>query len=190
MMNVTGLLGNFATTPGAEVGAVSPSHVAVSSLPSAITEGAANVSISTAGQFYSDMQQLSQQNPDEFQTVAAQVAASFQNAASQTTGSQAQFLTTLANQFNQAAQTGSLDPTQSASSAEAAQAVHGVQAASPNPSGGSTGAHHHHHRHGGSDALTAPSGAVQQAFESAMGVLSQSVQGASTATSSGSATST
>src|ERR1017187_5940613 len=123
------------------------------------------------------MQQLAQQNPTEFKAVAAQVAAAFQNAASQTSGPQAQFLTKLANQFSQAAQTGSLQPPQGAQSAQAGQAPQGAQGASAGQAGGAAGAHHHRH-HGGGGSV-AQSSAVQQAFQSIMNILEQATQGTS-----------
>jgi hypothetical protein len=136
--------------------------------------GAASTSISTPGQFFSEMQQLSQQNPTEFKTVAAAVATTFQNAASQASGSQAQLLSNLANPFSQAAQTGSLQAPQAPPS--------GSQAAQGTQSGGSAGGHHHHHHHGGGSM--SQSGSVQQAFQSAMQVLEQATGSASTSASS------
>jgi hypothetical protein len=141
--------------------------------------GAASTSISTPGQFFSEMQQLSQSNPTEFKTVAAAVAKSFQTAASQATGSQAQFLNNLANQFTQAAQTGTMPSPQGAQSGGQAQGAQGNQSTS------SSGAHHHHH-HGGGGSTSQSSG-VQQAFQSAMSILEQAVGGTS---SSGTSTST
>ncbi len=180
-MNINSLYGNQATASTSNVGAVNPSSAGVSSVPPPMG-GAATAAISTPGQFLSEMQQLSQQNPTEFKAVAAQVATSFQNAASQATGSQAQFLTNLANQFSQAAQTGSLQAAQGG-------AAQGPQAASASQAGGSAGAHHHHHHHGGGGGA-AQSSDVQQAFQSAMSILSQATQGASGTTSAATSTST
>jgi hypothetical protein len=129
--------------------------------------GAGSTSISTPGQFFSQMQQLSQQNPTEFKSVAAQVAKVFQTAASEASGPQAQVLTNLANQLTQAAQTGTL---QSAQPAEASQAT---QSAQTSPSAGGARGHHHHHRHGAGKGSMSQSSGVQQAFQSAMQVLTQ-----------------
>jgi hypothetical protein len=168
--NLFGSIGSSSLTSvgatGATTGASTPS-----SIPPPVG-GAASTSISTRGQFFSEMQQLSQQNPTEFKTVAAAVATTFQNAASQASGSQAQLLTNLANQFTQAAQTGSLQaPQEPQSGGQAAQGAQGSQ------SGGRAGAHHHHHHGGGS---TSQSGSVQQAFQTAMRVVEQTTGGTST----------
>ena len=118
--------------------------------------GSGSSGISSIGQFFSQLQQLSQQNPTEFKAVASQLATTFQNAASGSTGQDAKALTALAAQFTQAAQTGSLQQPQSSQEAQR------------------SGGHHHHHG-GGSSA--SPSGAIQQAFQSAESILAQATQG-------------
>jgi hypothetical protein len=171
-MNISSLYGSLASTATSNVAATSATQ-AVSpggSIPAA-PPGAGSASISTPGQFFSEMQQLSESNPSEFKAVATQVAASFQSAASQATGQQAQFLTSLAATFTQAAQTGSLQAPQGAGSGQAA------------PSTGTAGAHHHHHHHGGGSSSSGSS-SIQQAFESAMSILTQATQGGSAATTS------
>jgi hypothetical protein len=183
-MNINNLYGSIATTPTTNVGAVNQTGGRKSSIPPAMG-GAANATISTPGQFLGEMQDLSQQNPAEFKTVAAQVAASFQRAASQASGPQAQFLTSLANRFDQASQTGSLQPPQGAQAAQTGQAAQGVSGAGASQAGGGSAVHHH--RHGGGSEMT-ESAAVQQAFQSAMNILSQTMQGASTSTPSTSTT--
>ena len=170
-MNVNNLYGNLSNSPltnVGSVGAVGTSTPSMSSIPPAMG-GAATAAISTPGQFFSEMQQLSQQNPAEFKAVAAQVATSFQNAASQTSGPQAQVLNNLANQLNQAAQTGSLQAPQGP---QVAQATSGAGSAE------SQGAHHHHHNHGGGGSMGAggQSSAVDQAFQNAMSILTQATQ--------------
>jgi hypothetical protein len=117
------------------------------------------------------MQQLSQQNPSEFKAVAAQVATLFQSAASRASGSQAQFLTNLANQFAQSAQTGSLEASPGDPSAPSGQTAGGAQGA------GSNAPHPHHPRDGG--ASMNRSSSVQQAFQSAMQILEQATGGTS-----------
>jgi hypothetical protein len=178
-MNVSNnLFGSIGTSLLSNVG--STSATTGTSTPSSVPppmNGAGSASISGPGQFFSEMQQLSQSNPSEFKTVAAQVATSFQNAASQATGSQAQVLTNLANQFNQAAQTGSMP------SPQGVQA--GSQSAQGGQGGGGVGAHHHHRYHAGG-SMSQSSG-VQQAFQNAMSILEQAVSGSS---SSGSSTPT
>jgi hypothetical protein len=180
-MNVSNnLFGNIGSSLLSNVGstAATTTTASPSSIPPPMGGAVGSASISTPGQFFSQMQQLSQSNPTEFKTVAAAVAKSFQTAASQATGSQAQFLTNLANQFTQAAQTGTMPSPQGAQSGGQAQGAQG------SPSG-SFGAHHHHH-HGGGGSMS-QSSSVQQAFQSAMSILEQATGGTS---SSGSSTST
>jgi hypothetical protein len=183
-MNVNNLYGSPGSSPLTNVGsagAVGTSTPGVSSIPPAMG-GAATAQISTPGQFLSDMQQLSQQNPAEFKAVAAQVATSFQNAASQTSGPQAQVLNNLANQFSQAAQTGSLQAPQGTQAGQAAQAPQGLQGVAASQGSGGAGVHHHHHHHGGGGSAT-QSSVIQQAFQGAMTILNQATQGTSTSTS-------
>jgi hypothetical protein len=178
-MNVNNnLFANINTSSLTSAGNVGATPSTPSSIPPPMG-GAASTSISTPGQFFSEMQQLSQQNPSEFKTVAAQVATSFQNAASQTSGPQAQFLSNLANQFTQAAQTGTL---QAPEGAQAAQSGQSAQVAQGGPSSGSAGMHHHHH-HGGGGSMS-QSSSVQQAFQSAMQILEQATGSTSTSESS------
>jgi hypothetical protein len=170
-MNINGLYPNTIATPTSNVGSVA-GPAKTPSIPAAAVGGAATASISTPGQLFSGLQQLSQQNPTQFKTVSAQLATNFQNAAQTTSGPQAQFLNSLAAQFGQAAQTGQLAAPQAAAGAGSA-------------AGGAGGHHHHHHGHGMSTGGS--SDAVDQAFQSAMNILQQ-VQGASGA--SGASTST
>jgi hypothetical protein len=127
------------------------------------------------------LQQLSQQNPTEFRAVATQLATNFRNAAGQASGQQAQFLSNLANQFSQAAQTGQLQPPSGTSSATQGSAAP-TQAANSG-AGQAVGGHHHHHHHGGG-------GAIQQAFQSAQSILQQALQGTTSSTSSSSVSAT
>jgi hypothetical protein len=171
---------NSSTTQVASVGAVGPAGLSDVSLVSPPGGAAASASISTPGQFFSQMQQLSQQNPTAFKSVAAEVATTFQNAASQTTGQQAQLLNKLANVFSQASQTGSLQAPEGGPFTQALQATQGGSG----QAGGSTAAHHHHHHHhgGGGGALPADSSSsdVQQAYESVLSIVTQATQGGST----------
>jgi len=123
----------------------------------------------------SQMQQLSQTNPSEFKAVAAQVATVFQNAAAQASGPQAQLLSGLANQFSQAAQTGTLQAPQASAPASSVQGAQGASASH-------AGAHHHRHHGGGGSATQSSS--VQAVFEDAMNVLTQATAGASSSKSS------
>lgn len=161
-MNINGIYGNSAASQVANIGSVSPSSTSPAS-PTSTSGAAATATISTPGQLFGELQQLSQQNPSKFKAVAAQLASTFQNAASQATGPQAQFLTQLANQFTQASQTGTLQPP---------QGVQGSQGA-----GGAAGGHHHHHHHGGgggvSSLIGGDSSSVDTAYQSALSIVSQ-----------------
>ncbi len=181
--NLFGSLSNSALTNVGNVGTVGTSTASATSIPPPMG-GAATASISTPGQLFSELEQLSQQDPTKFKAVAAQLATSFQNAASQASGPQAKFLGNLANQLSQAAQSGSLQPAQGAPSGQPAQGVQGTQAA-----GGGAGTPHHHHHHGGGSMGGGQSSQVQQAFQNAMGILTQALQ-PTTADSSTSSSST
>jgi hypothetical protein len=174
-MNINNVYGNIATAPTTGVDAITqPAGVASTS-----TSGsgpAATTSLSTPGQLFGELQQLSQQDPAKFKAVAAQLATNFQNAASQASGPQAQFLTQLANQFTQASQTGTLQPP------SGAQGTQGV--------GGAAGGHHHHHHHGAGGgggaaaAIMGDSSDVNQAYQSALGIVSQATGASGSTTSS------
>ena len=104
-----------------------------------------STAISGPGQFFSQLQQMSTQNPAEFKQVMAQMAQKADSEA-QTLGTspQAQQLETMAGRVEQAAQTGdfaSLLP-QNASATNGAAQAPGTQAA-----------HSGHHHHGGGSNL-------------------------------------
>jgi len=174
-MNVPGLYGTYPATPVTASSAVSPSGTVVGggATPS-LGGGAATVTISTPGKFFSEMQYLSQQDPGEFKAVAAQVATNFQTAANQAVGVEAQFLTHLANQFTRAAQTGSLQPPEEP---KPVLAVRGAQDALAGRAGRQS-------PHPGVGASAPSSSDVQQAFLSAMSVLGQATQGTALAMTS------
>jgi hypothetical protein len=177
-MNINSLFGSVASNPTSNVNAVSTS--ATTSTSSIPPSAAANAAISTPGQFLSQMQALSQSNPAEFKSVAAQVATTCQNAASQSTGPASQFLSGLANQFSQAAQTGTL-ALPSTQGGPATQGISGAQGAQATQSG-SPAVHHHHHHHGGGGGMQ--SSEVAQAFGSAMDVLTSATSATSSSTTS------
>jgi hypothetical protein len=156
------------------VGAVSTSP---SSAPSAIGSGSSTATISSPAQLFSELQQLSQSDPTEFKAVASQLATSFQQAASQSSGPDAKVLGNLANMFTQAAQTGQL------------QAPQGAQGGASAGAGGAAGAsgYHHHHHHGGGGG--GGGGAIEQAFQSAASILDQALEGPFGSSSSSSASS-
>ena len=173
-MNINGLFGTQGTTPASSSTAVTPPSPVAGGNSASAVGAAATAAISTPAQFMSQMQQLSQTDPSQFKAVAASVATSFQNAAAQASGSQAQVLTGLASQFTQAAQTGTLPAPQASAPVASVQGAQGASA-------GHAGAHHHHH---GGGASATQSSSVQEAFQDAMNVLSQATQGTSSSTSS------
>lgn len=171
-MNINNIYGTTPAEPTAPVGSATQSTAAPASLGSG-SGPAATATLSTPGQLFGELQQLSQQDPAKFKAVAAQLATTFQNAASQASGPQAQFLTQLANQFTQAAQTGTLQPPQGAQGA-----------------GASSGGHHHHHHHGGggggggvSSIVGSDSSDVNQAYQSALSIVEQATGATGSATS-------
>jgi hypothetical protein len=62
--------------------------------------------ISGPAQLFGELQQLQSQNPAQFKQVVSDIATQLQNAAKQTTGQQADFLTNLADKFQTASTTG------------------------------------------------------------------------------------
>src|ERR1019366_379272 len=174
-MNINGLFGTQGTTPASSSTAVTPPSPVAGGNSASAVGAAAPAAISPPAQFMSQMQQLSQTDPSQFKAVAASVATSFQNAAAQASGSQAQVLTGLASQFTQAAHTGTLPAPQASTPVASVQGAQGASA-------GHAGAHHHHHHGGGASATQSSS--VQEAFQDAMNVLTQATQGTSSSTSS------
>ena len=93
------------------------------------------VDFSQVAKLFQELKQLQSSNPAEFKQVMTDAAKQLTAAAQQTTDpSQANFLSSLANKFQQASATGSMAPFEQSSSAS-----------------GASGAHHHHH-HGGHPA--------------------------------------
>lgn len=76
--------------------------------------GTSSATISPVGQLLSQLQQLQSLNPTQFQLATSQIADGLQNAAQQQGGSSAgQFLSNLANQFQNLANGGDLSQSQS-----------------------------------------------------------------------------
>lgn len=101
-------------------------EVAQAGTASSAAAGSTSADISSFASAMSALQQLSQSDPAQFQEVTGQIASALQADAAKATGSQAQFLTGLADKFQQASQTGSMAS---------------LEPASPRAEG-----HHHHHR--------------------------------------------
>ena len=111
--------------------------------------------ISQYSQLLNKLQSLSQTDPTKFKSLTTQIASQLTTAASNTTGSESQFLNNLAGKFTQASQDGN------------------ISALQPQQSTRASGGHHHHHHHsGGGDsasaynATTDPSTATQSALQS------------------------
>jgi hypothetical protein len=97
---------------------------------------AASVNMSQSGQLWSELQSLSQNDPSEFEQVTANIASQLTSLASSMTGSQANFVDSLAQRFQAASQSGSMSdlapPTGTGQAQESGQAQ----------------GHHRHHHHG------------------------------------------
>jgi hypothetical protein len=94
--------------------------------------GGVTVDISKPGQLMSELTSLAQSDPAQFKTVTADIASQLKDAASQSSGPQADFLNKLADKFSSASQSGS--------------------ASDLAPSAGKAHGHHgggHHRAHGG-----------------------------------------
>jgi hypothetical protein len=90
--------------------------------------GSASTNLSSMGQLMSQLQSLEQTNPDQAKTVLAQIGSTLKSEAGNNTA-----LSSIADKFTQASQTGDLS---------------GLQPAK----GGHGGGHHHHHGGGGGGA--------------------------------------
>jgi hypothetical protein len=90
-----------------------------------------SASISGAGQLLSNLEQLQTQDPTQFTQVVSQIASQLQTAAQQAQGTQSEFLSNLAAQFQSVANGGSLSQLQPQQGQQAQQ--------------GDQIEHHHHH---------------------------------------------
>lgn len=102
------------------------------------------IDFSQSASLFRQLQQLQTSNPAEFKQVLSDAATKFQTAAKQTSDStQASFLSSLAAQFQQAANSGDISGLKPPASA-----------------GGTYGAHHHRHHHNAGADITAASANV------------------------------
>ncbi len=85
-----------------------------STAPAALSD-ATILSCSTPAQLMSKMRQLAVTNPEEFKLLSAEMGTRFQTAASESTGQDALLFAKVAAQFQQAAQSGVLEPGESSS---------------------------------------------------------------------------
>jgi hypothetical protein len=129
-------------------GSSAPAGVADPS--SASSSGSAD--LSDAAKFFSKLENLSQTDPAKFKRLTTQISSELQTAAQGATGSQATFLSDLANQFQTASQTGSVSPLHPPSTSQPAAGGH----------------HHHHHAHyqSSSDASSTASDGLLSAVSS------------------------
>ena len=79
-----------------------------SSGTSALSSAATSTSVSGRAKLLRELQDLQQSNPTEFKQVTSDIASQLSAAAQQAGGNQGQALSSLASQFQQASQTGSL----------------------------------------------------------------------------------
>ena len=137
-----------------------------SSIPPAPNAGpAATKSVSAGGDLMSKLAKLQQQDPAKFKEVVSQIATDVKSAAGKATGEQATELNKLADNFSQAATSGSLSTMQ--------------------PAGRGPGAAHHkgHKGHHGG-----PSGVMQSIVQGAIGQVDKALNGAAPAAPAAAAT--
>lgn len=103
-----------------------------------------SVNFSQVGQVFQELQQLQTSDPSALKKVLEDAATKFSTAAQQSTDpTQASFLSSLADRFQTAANTGDLSALKQPSSSTPTGTTYGVQ-----------GQHHHHHHGGGSSQTT------------------------------------
>ena len=110
---------------------------------SSATMPAVTTDVSNAGNFFSQLSQLQQNDPAKFKQTMSDIANQLNSAASNTKGNQASFLSTLANKFQTASQTGDV----SSLKPPANDYNQDTLASSLNSTSGATPAHHHHGHH-------------------------------------------
>ncbi|HET6437249.1 MAG TPA: hypothetical protein VFG59_04255 [Anaeromyxobacter sp.] len=161
VMAVAGV-GSALDVNAVSLGTVTPQVQSSGTLPDATQS-----SISPEGNLFAELDSLSKQDPTRFKEVAQKVADQLKEEASNSTGKRAQFLTSLADRFGQAAQTG--------------------DASSLQPPEAGAKAHHggHHHKHGGSQ--TSGAGSQPGSSGSLADIIQQALQDTDTTSSTPSA---
>jgi hypothetical protein len=122
-MDISSIGNNYGITT------LDPTQVATAQ--TAATGGASasdSTQMSPMASLLNQLQQLQQSDPDKFKSVMSSIADTLKTDAQNATGPQAQRLTSLANKFDQAAQTGQMPDLQPAGQQQ-----------------GASGHHHHHH---------------------------------------------
>jgi hypothetical protein len=139
------------------VNAISDSSI-IQSIVGTATAGATSAvpkdsaSLSSRAQALQALQQLQASDPTKFKQVMAEIATKLQDAATQATGGQAQFLGKMAAEFQQASQTGQM----------------------PQAPAGAGG--HHHHHHGAQGASAAQAYSSQSPATDVGAIISQALQ--------------
>jgi hypothetical protein len=134
----------------ANKGSGSSTPVGVADTSSASSSGGAD--LSDAAKFFSKLKNLSQTDPEKFKQLTSQISSELQTAVQGATGSQATFLSDLANQFQTASQTGSVAALQPPSTSQ--------------PAAGGHHDHHHAHYQSSSDGSNAASDGLLSAVSS------------------------
>lgn len=147
---------------------------------------AASVDISKPGELFSKLQKLKAQDPDKYKQVVSDLATKLKTAASSATGKDQEFLTKLADKFQDAANGGDLTLGPPANGTGNADGPKGAAAAYSQNNAAQQGLSPVAHRRGGHHHQ--PSAAIQQAFQSisdevdkALGTTSDSSASSSTA---------
>ncbi|HVO18074.1 MAG TPA: hypothetical protein VMU15_02385 [Anaeromyxobacter sp.] len=115
-------------------------------------------SISGPGSLFGELASLSQSDPDQFKKVAGDIAQKLKAAAANATGDQAKFLSSMADKFSEAAQSGDMSVLRPGGAGEAGGAQHP----------------HHHHKHGGFGQASGGSGT--SAFQQLSQIISSALQ--------------
>jgi hypothetical protein len=129
------------------------------------TSGAASdgSALSNPAQFFSQLQQLSAQDPTDFKNITAQIAQQLTTASANSTDpNQAAFLKTLAGNFQSASQTG-----------EFSSLVPQPQTNQPQQS---SGAHHGHHHHAYAPSSSSSDSSTQDTLSSIFSEYGQQVE--------------
>lgn len=140
-MNISGISTVTSSSPVSSVQATTPSSS--SAAPASGTDACGGgASLSGPAQFLSKLQSLEQSDPAQAKQVLGDIASKLKADAGQATGTQADRLNQLADNFQKAAATGDLSALQPQQGAQGAQGAQGGQ-----------GGHGHHH-HGGHHKAT------------------------------------
>jgi hypothetical protein len=178
---------NVSQVNGISSSATSNTSPQVNSADSTSSDSGASVSISSGGQMMSKLQQLQSQDPAKFKQLMTDVSNQLQSAASNSTGADQKFLSSMANKFAQAAN-GDLSALQPQQQQSANNAISAYTQSAQNGSNALSaltthGSHGHHHGGGGGKGGSS----VQQAMSNVFDELNQALSSNSTSASTSSA---